>query len=246
MGIGVPEVSQSQLRFAVRSDDGRRSGIWKIWSQGKCGDVYVLCREMKGDFKISLHASGQCQGSFTQEYERKPHEYGAWRTGDRHIERWAIQRPVRRAVLSARILFPVTELRHLDERPPLRGKPVEWLKAPSGDKVVVVEVVLAFGSQLSITDDCRRTVGGWELANGESAWVVHRVDVTPDSIKAAIAEYRSSAPLWLKLDKRADWDASHSQGRILIFGPNVDGWCSFIDAASAPLEVQDPSPAGPA
>ena len=42
-------------------------------------DVYVCCREMKGDFKISLHKSGECNAGFTQEYERKHLQpYSAW------------------------------------------------------------------------------------------------------------------------------------------------------------------------
>ncbi len=221
------------FRFAVRADNECRSGIWKVWSPPNASDVYISCREMKGDFKVSLHKSGHFLAGFTQPYEKKLREYGAW-SGSRHMERWKVERPVNQPVLTIRILIPGTELRRLTGAEQAR-KPVRWIPAPPEDCTASVEIVLA-NARLEFTEAGHPEIlTCWELPSGEEVWIGHRVASTPDSINEAIADYRSRERT--KLDGRRDWDTSHPEGRILIFGPNVGGWRSFLDVAAAPLRT---------
>jgi len=194
----MPEVG---FRFAVRADDGRRSGIWKVWSPRNASDVYISCREMKGDFKVSLHKSGDFEAGFSHEYEKQLREYGVW-TDSRHMEKWKVERPVKQSVLAIRILIPGTELRGLTGAQQAK-KPVQWIPAPPEDYTTSVEIFLA-NARLKFTEAGRPGIlTRWELPSGEAAWIGHRVAPTPDSINDAIADYRSRERT--KLDARRDW-----------------------------------------
>ena len=219
------------FRLAIRAEDGCRSGIWRVWSPNKTSDVYIACREMKGDFKISLHERGDCQAGFTQEYERQLRAHGEW-TDSRHIEKWKLERPVKESVLAIRVLIPVSELRRLTGA--LKAsKPVHWIPGPPRDHTVSVEIALA-NAGLEFAEASRPAIlSRWELPSAEAVRIGYRVEPTPDSINDAIADHRSRQGT--KLDGRRDWDRNHPEGRILIFGPNEGGWRSFLDIAATPL-----------
>jgi len=224
----MPELA---FRFAVRTEDGCRSGIWKVWSPRKTSDVYIASREMKGDFKISLHERGDCQAGFTQEYERQLRDYGEW-TISRHMEKWRLERPVKESVLAIRVLIPGSELRNLTGA--LRAsKPVNWIPGPPRDHTVSVELFLA-NAGLEFAEASRSAIlSRWKLPSAEAVWIGYRVAPTPDAINDTIADYRSREGT--KLDGRRDWNRSHPEGRILIFGANEGGWRSFLDIAATPL-----------
>ena len=53
------------LRFAVGSADGPRSDVWRVWA-GTDGSVYIAQRSLAGQFKVSLHPSGDWRVAFTR------------------------------------------------------------------------------------------------------------------------------------------------------------------------------------
>lgn len=62
--------------------------MWRVWSVKN--DVYVAPRKKGGDFRISLHESGQWRLGFTKEYGDKMVALGSW-DQDRKVE--SIKRP---------------------------------------------------------------------------------------------------------------------------------------------------------
>ena len=57
------------VRFGVRDDIGRTSGVWRLWSHR--GDVYLAARTLGGVIKVSLHATGNWKTAFSSEYMRR-------------------------------------------------------------------------------------------------------------------------------------------------------------------------------
>ncbi len=186
---------------------------------------------MKGEFKVSLHKSGNFKAGFTEEYERKhlkPH--GAWQQS-RHLEEWHVVRPVSQPVLACRFLFPESELRHVTERQSVESS-VSWLPAPPIEHTVCVQIVLAPAHSDFNSESPRSNIlKTWALANSETIWIGIITEATPQSVKDDITEFRKMESR--KLDGRSSWK-SHPEARLLVFGPNEGGWTSIIDAAFSP------------
>lgn len=219
-----------ELRLAVGGSGIARSGIWKFWST-RTGDVYIACREMRGGFKVSIHSSGLCNAGFSSEYAKGTlREYGVW-SGSRHIEQWRIVRPVTQPTMAARLFIPGSEVRVLANHEKHSPR-ITWIPLPSPDKTVCIEVVLARSQDQFRSEDCGRIfTARWALGSGESLWVGHQTIDTPRDVLEGIATQRSGDRI--QLDGRAEWNRDHPQGRLLVFGPNIGGWVSFIDAASS-------------
>ena len=116
----------TEFRFCIGSPQGLRSTVWKIWS-GTIGksDVYIQSRMMGSDMKISLHESGLCQCSMTNEWVEKYNKSNA----ERHITRWQRQEPISTiASLIFQIIIPESELRQTNVREKLQK--VKWVEAP--------------------------------------------------------------------------------------------------------------------
>ena len=160
-------MANQEFRFSVGTRYNRRSGIWKVWST-KHSDVYISCREMKGEFKVILHQLGNFKAGFTEEYQEKHLKpYGAWHVS-RHHEQWHVIRPVMQPVLTCRFLFPESELRHVTETQKVRDS-VCWLDIPPIGYTVCVEIVLAPAHSDFNSESPRPNIlKTWSLASGET------------------------------------------------------------------------------
>jgi hypothetical protein len=129
----------AEFRFGVGSPQGLRSTIWKIYSGSKeKSDVYIQSRMMGSDMKISLHESGICQCSLTNEWVRKFDK----RNAERHILRWQRSEPISTsAVLIFQIIIPESELRQVDVKEKLQK--VKWLETPQPNQATRVVCYLA-------------------------------------------------------------------------------------------------------
>lgn len=100
-----------ELRFAVVAADGRRSSVWRVWTQAD--EAYLATRSMAGQVKISLHASGYCQHGLTQRVR------DLMPLGEQAFDRW-YQPQGQPGVLEPayQIYFPGSELLLQQEPPP--------------------------------------------------------------------------------------------------------------------------------
>ena len=122
--------------FAVGTNEGLRSTVWKAWTHKN--DVYLLSRMFGSDTKVSLHASGQCSFSNTSSWIKK--EEGR-RNRDRHLSKWERNSPVgRRAEHVFRIIVPRDELRRISVQEDLAD--VMWLSIPPPGYAKLVECYL--------------------------------------------------------------------------------------------------------
>jgi hypothetical protein len=120
----------AEARFAVGSRDGPRSTIWKVWVQGD--EAYIASRMFGSDMKVSLHSTGRCQWSATDNWVRRQ---ASVRNAERHVHRWQVDRPSgNESLLAFRVEIPVAELRLVP--PPTDKKKVWWVSgAPDGSTV---------------------------------------------------------------------------------------------------------------
>lgn len=101
------------VRLLALSADGRSSSSWRIWTSRNHKDVYVAPRQLAGQVKVSLHASGSFQSGFVNEEVAV-----LWQRSDagRHLDIW--DRPPEFEPGWTRIfevILPDAELRHLGE-----------------------------------------------------------------------------------------------------------------------------------
>ncbi len=60
-------MAENELRFGVTDGVGQRGATWKLVVAKHSPDVYVLCRELRGVLKVSLHASGEWRIAYLAE-----------------------------------------------------------------------------------------------------------------------------------------------------------------------------------
>src|SRR5829696_1026585 len=120
------------VRFAVGGPDEPRSLVWRVWTTKGKSDVYISGRLQGGDWKVSLHESGDWRFALTREFAEARGE------DDRLIAQWDRPQPLYGGVTPAfEIVVPSAELAL--PRQPLPGnrkkhlKNVTWLEpAPEG------------------------------------------------------------------------------------------------------------------
>lgn len=125
-----------EIHIAVGTPTGRRSTVWKFFVRKS--DVYIQTRMFGSDSKVSLHSTGDCQWSATDDWVKK---VPGRRNADRHFTKWYIPRPCGSSALHIfQVRVPETELR-------VSGLPedlsaVEWLPVPPAGHTVLLECYL--------------------------------------------------------------------------------------------------------
>ena len=76
-------------RFGVRSQNRLRAATWKCWTPGAPKhDVYLACRQLKGELKASLHQSGQWHIAFSRFFYDTAFADEATRPRTRFTDTW--------------------------------------------------------------------------------------------------------------------------------------------------------------
>jgi hypothetical protein len=114
------------VRLAVGTPEGPNSATVRIWSPKGKSDVYASMRERAGDFKVSLHESGECNAGLTKQFAKKETDALNALGGKRHQNTWMRTQPsIREEVIPVQFVFPASELRTW--RDPVRDKSIIWL-----------------------------------------------------------------------------------------------------------------------
>ncbi len=119
-------------RIAVGTPHGRRSTVWKF--DARKSDVYIHTRMFGSEAKVSLHESGDCQWSCTDDWVKR---VPGRKNVERDMQRWHLARPDGTAQHIFRIRIPETELRKVD--PERKLTKVHWLPPPPEGQTVSLE-----------------------------------------------------------------------------------------------------------
>jgi hypothetical protein len=120
------------VRFAVGGPDEPRSLVWRIWTGKGTSDLYISGRLQGGDWKVSLHESGDWRFALSREYAE------ARGMEDRLREQWERPQPLYGGITSAfNIIVPSADLalprEPLPEDAKKHLKNVTWVRpAPEG------------------------------------------------------------------------------------------------------------------
>jgi hypothetical protein len=130
------------VRFAVQTDDGRQSTVWRFWPSTTDESVMLSPRLLAKHGHISIHQSGHCHYKLSSEHSietaiqagKEPIEgsvrLAEWRVLSDWVGGW--QRPLS-------ITVPVAELRAVARETP---KPISWIRPGAGTQVVSIAVLI--------------------------------------------------------------------------------------------------------
>ncbi len=171
-------MSERAIRFEVRSESGLTGASWKCWTEGRDkNDVYILCRELGGAFKVSLHESGKWHIGFSETFYAEAFSESGPRPDSRLIESWMRPRPIMPGVtLAFRVLTPWSSATNSsrDPDPQIVGIP----PAPEGEaveaSVLITETSFHTEGWPGHARMGTKLVDSFGLPNGDSVWVVYR------------------------------------------------------------------------
>jgi hypothetical protein len=164
------------VRVAIGSLNGPQSSVFRIWSPPGKSDVYASLRGIAGEFKISLHETGECSAGFTTQFAKQEKAAVNAMGGSRHQSRWTRLKDVGPLmVVPLQFVIPASELRSTEVGPTAKGKEVTWLEPPKQGRSIIISC--AFTGQ-SLADDqwpgrCNGThlLGIKLLPNSEKFWL---------------------------------------------------------------------------
>jgi hypothetical protein len=78
------------LRFSICNGTDRRAATWKLWTEAGKGEseIYLVCRELGGILKASLHKSGKWHVAYEDSAFEKYVSGISPNLRDRYIDKW--------------------------------------------------------------------------------------------------------------------------------------------------------------
>jgi hypothetical protein len=231
-------MNEAAIRFGV-GDGQRRAATWKCWALEGPGrnDVYLACRELRGALKASLHKSGQWHVAFDEQFLERNAVREEWPT--RFMETW--QRPAELApgfTLAFRIVTPFATVNATPS--PAGDEGVMWISPPPPGQVIETAVIITSADTLTSGWPGKRSmatslVGRFQIDNGDSVWVVSRVDAQPPSLTMQLNRSRF-------FHGKTKADAVGPGLRAIAFGVEADGsrvMYEFVEASEAWVPPRD-------
>jgi hypothetical protein len=209
------------VRLAVGNAEGPNSATIRIWSPTGKSDVFASVRERAGDFKVSLHESGECNAGLTKQFADK--EAGALNAmgGSRHQSKWMrIRHAGLRVVTPLQFVLPASELRTWRQKH-AQDTAITWIDPPPLGHSIVVSCVFS-GQGLSDDQWPGRTnethlVDSKLLPNGEKLWIFWQDCPTTTHEQSLLAEARTIMGQRRMVRFSGIADDSPPAPRILIF-----------------------------
>jgi len=224
-------MAEIALRFGVADvAKGLRASTWKLWtdhSKAK-SDAYLLCRQIGGTCKLSLHQSGQWHIAF--DYHQFDTVFESGMVPDsRFAPKWTRPAPPSSLLIpAARITTPWSSVVS-----PIQGEDtsIQWVPAPQAGFAIRIAVILGFPGFKCDTwpgsEDGTALVGLVDLYDKSRVWVVSKevplqLATTP----------MSGVPKYFKGKSKADLTGDSL--KMLAWDVGKDGAASFFDAHVAP------------
>lgn len=214
----MPEQS---IRFGIKNANGERATTWKcVIPKGvNKNDIYIMCRNLGGTLKTSLHESGNWHTAYIHNFYEKnvPGEHKNEK--GRFVEKW--NRPLNIAdgvTLALRIITPSRSVNtQFDES---KFKKMSWIPNAPVDKATEIYIIITKprdeiagwpGSRSMGTE----LIGSLNLDNGDTVWIVYSyVDIPELPSMKATPRYFAG--------KSID-DLKSNDLRALVFGDHDDG-----------------------
>lgn len=231
-------------RLAVGCVNGPYSATLRIWSPSGKSDVYASVRERAGDFKVSLHKTGECYAGLTSQFAKQEAAAVSAIGGSRHQSKWTrVTHSGSHVVTPLQFVLPASELRTWRQTA-ITDTSISWLDTPALGRSIVVSCV--FSGQ-GLADDQwpgRRNgthlISSKLLPNGEKFWLLWQDCQTTDIEQSMLVEACQIMKKQTMVRFSTAEDDFPPVPRILIFKEFPrDGLLVVLDAAA------DPAPHAP-
>lgn len=220
----MPERS---IRFGITDHAGQCAATWKCWTQVRRGrrDVYLACRVLQGNVKLSLHESGRWHVGFDTTRFASMFEKNS-EPPTRFAGKWVKPAPlIEGLTLACRVHTPwyavTIPVSSLDGQ-------VTWIQtAPQGQSIEVV-IFLSEPGTLVTGWPGRRSmntnlVGSIEIDGGGHVWAVHHsIPLVEPNLQTA------SAPRYFK--GAGEQNLLEEGTRAVVWGDCEDGSVIFFEA----------------
>lgn len=227
--------SRDGIRWAVGSQDDRRSSTWRLWGDKK-GDIYISVRGMGGILKASFHKDRRCNMGFTQEFkEEAKQRFGA---ETRHWQRWTLpESPVAKAL---QILIPDSELNPFSCEEKV---PMAWIPAPGKGKAVVFTLFIAEPPEFVSWESPEKSGNllGIILCKTRGTWLVHKSQDLDQTTINFLEENRAKALQEVK--SKVHFPDSESLRMTLWGHGETEKDVFFIELAVPPIHLSACLPA---
>src|SRR5215203_89186 len=131
-------MSRQELRFGVFNEkDGLRGATWKIRTPNNKRDIYIACRQLGGDIKLSFHESGSWHFGYSETAFHKLFKEGS-APNSRHLEIWPKPLPsIEGVIIALRIITPFSAV-----CVPVENTHREIVRIPSSSPEKAIECVV--------------------------------------------------------------------------------------------------------
>ena len=224
------------VRFAVGAPDEPRSLVWRVWMTKGKSDLYISGRLQGGDWKVSLHESGDWRFGLTCEFAK------ARGMAERLIfEQWERPQPLRDGVTSAfEIMVPSAELalprQPLPEDRRKHTEKVTWFP-PAPEGCATHFIVMYTEPGWPTPEAAPDFLSIFTLPDGRTVSIMVLEQAIPvdqqrqiDACRQALVEGMSRA----SAESRVAFEAA-LEPRGYLYGHNEFGTRYFIDISGSPL-----------
>jgi hypothetical protein len=226
-------VKERAVRFGVTDGKGHRSATWKCWTYvgASKSDVYLACRELRGELKASFHESGSWHIAYSNNFFRNGFEESS-KPESRFTQQWPRPPEIAKGItLAFRIVIPWSAT-----KTPItsRDSGVKWIPTPEAGKAIETDIFIT-SKTVQCTDwpgkNSMRTelVGSFPLESGETMWLVYHVISCPQPRPL------HGSPKYFKGKSKSDLGGSGL--RMLAWGDEPDGSRTLYDL---PVDIQHP------
>lgn len=216
-------MGEKSIRFAV-TDGVKRAATWKCWTltDKEKGDVYLACRELRDELKVSLHESGYWHIAYSQKFfeENLIPFSDSDKSDKRFIMEWLRPPEIAEGMtLAFRIITPNSAVSTAFDTP--LSENIISIPVPPDNHAVEIAVIIT-APYTSVSHWPGRNsmdtqlVGSMSLDSGETVWIVHRVTDIP-----ALGTLRGKRRYFS--GKNEDDIARAKNPRVLVFGHTKDG-----------------------
>jgi len=225
----MPEQS---IRFGITDGKGNRAATWKCWSPVGVGknDIYLVCRNLGGALKASLHQSGKWHIAYNNKFFEENVDDPKHKEKGRFLEKWPRPKDLSPGLtLAYRIVTPWSAVNTpFDES---SFKKTTWIPNANIGKATEIDILITAPSTKTTGWPGMRSMNtklahSMVLDSGETVWIVYwEVEIpTLPSV--------NTNPSYYKGKSKKDLEGENM--RVLVFGNEDDGSRVLYDCA---LEV---------
>lgn len=174
------------IRFSILNKSNKRGATWKCSTPIGVGkhDIYLMCRELKGSIKASLHQSGDWRIAYSRKFFEENIGNSQNPSKRRVVDQWPKPKEISPGVtLAFRIITPSSAVNlpfNLDN-----FSKIKWIPSASSEKAIEIAIVITSASANVLGWPGKKSIhttllDSMELESREKVWIVYRTIDIPN------------------------------------------------------------------